>query len=80
MKNILSMDYESDLQRQRRIDSLMKIVQEELTEFQRDTLIECCLKGRLQTDYAKERGVNKSTVCRTLARAVKKVRRFARYL
>ena len=52
---------------------------EELTELQRDVLIGFYFHQRTMTEIAAQRGVNKSTVCRTLHRAEQKLRRFLKY-
>ena len=51
----------------------------ELTQLQRDTLSDYYFEGKTLEQIAREQGVNKSTVCRTLHRAVEKLRRFLRY-
>lgn len=59
---------------------LLQIVQTELTPIQRTIVTECIINDRSQTDVAKELGVNKSTVCRTLKKATAKIKRFAKYM
>ncbi len=59
--------------RQRRID---RVIREELTPLQRDTVLAYYFHDRSLTDIALERGVCKSTVFRTLHRAEAKLRRF----
>ena len=59
---------------------LLNIVQNELTPLQRTVVIECIINGRKQTEVAKELGVNKSTVNRTLKRAMQNIKKFARYV
>ena len=80
MKSIL---YEGYLGPRRPKEVQLKRVQrvsrEELTELQRYTIVEVYFGKRTLTDIAKERGVSKSTVCRTLKRAEEKLRRFLKY-
>ena len=56
-----------------------RVIAEELTDLQREALIGYYFDRKSITDIAAERGVNKSTVCRTLHRAVQKLRRFLAY-
>ena len=58
---------------------LRRILREELTELQRYTLVAYYFEGRTIPAIARERGVNKSTACRTLHRAEEKVKRFLKY-
>jgi len=48
----------------------------ELTELQRHTFVAYYFDGKTLEQIARERHVNKSTVCRTLRRAEKKLRHF----
>lgn len=59
---------------------LLKIVENELTETQQTTFIAYYLQRKSITQIANERKVNKSTVCRNLQRAEKKVLLFTKYL
>ena len=56
-----------------------QVIQEELTELQRYTLIAYYFQEQTVLQIAQDRGVNKSTVWRTLHRAEEKLRRFLRY-
>lgn len=58
---------------------LQQVIREELTELQRYTLTAHYLQHRSLTQIARDRGVHRSTVCRTLHRAEKKLRKFLRY-
>ena len=58
---------------------VQKVIREELTELQRYTIMEVYFRSRTVTQIARERGVSKSTVCRTLKRAEEKLRRFLKY-
>ena len=59
---------------------LSRIIQNELTENQRQVFMEYHFKGMTIPQMAAARGVNKSTVSRTLRRAEQRVRRIAQYL
>ena len=56
-----------------------RVIQEELTPAQREVLIAYYFQDMNMTQIAAQRGVNKSTVCRTLKRAEDKLRRFLQY-
>lgn len=55
------------------------VIQEELTELQRYTILAYYFENKTLLQIAEERNVNKSTVCRTLKRAEDKLRRFLQY-
>ena len=55
------------------------VIRSELTELQRDVLLAVYFGGKTQAQVAQERGVSRSTVCRTLHRAENRLRRFLRY-
>lgn len=61
------------------IQRLHKVIARELTDLQRQTLLAYYFQDKSITQIAQERGVCKSTVCRTLHRAEERVRRFLRY-
>ncbi len=63
------------LQQQR----LNRVIQEALTPLQRDVLLAYYFQGQNIPEIAKQRGVNKSTVCRTLHRAEQKLQKYLRY-
>ena len=63
------------VQRQR----VSRVIQEELTPLQRETLLAYYIQEQTIPEIARARGVNKSTVSRTLRRAEAKVRRLLRY-
>ena len=56
-----------------------RVIEEELTPAQRETLLAYYFGGQTQTQNALDRGVNKSTVCRTLHRAENRLRKFLKY-
>lgn len=80
MKNILYDGYWGRrLPREVQLERVRTVIREELTPLQREVLIGYYLQERTMTDIARERGVNKSTVCRTLHRAEQKLRKFLKY-
>ncbi|MBO5130559.1 MAG: sigma-70 family RNA polymerase sigma factor [Oscillospiraceae bacterium] len=80
MKNILYEGYLGPrLPREVQLKRVQRVIQEELTPLQREALIGYYFQERTITEIAEERGVNKSTVCRTLHRAEQKLRRFLKY-
>ena len=80
MKNILYEGYEGPrLPRQVQIKRVQRVIREELTPLQREALIAYYFQEQSITQIAQERGVNKSTVCRTLHRAEEKLRRYLKY-
>lgn len=80
MKNILYEGYlGTRLPREVQLKRVQRVIREELTPLQRETLIAYYFQEQTLQQIAEERGVNKSTVCRTLHRAEEKLRRFLRY-
>lgn len=80
MKNTLYEGYQGprltpDLLQKR----LSRVIEEELTPLQRETLLAYYIQQKNIPTIAAERSVAKSTVSRTLRRAEGKVRRFLRY-
>ena len=67
------------LPREMQLKRVQRVIQEELTPLQREALIAYYFQERTITEIAEERGVNKSTVCRTLHRAEQKLRRYLKY-
>lgn len=65
--------------REQQIRRMKAVIREELTELQRYTILAYYFDNKTLLQIAEERGVNKSTVCRTLKRAENKLRRFLRY-
>lgn len=79
MKNI---DYEylgPRLSREVQLRRLRRVIDQELTEQQRRAITEYYLERKSMTQIARERGVNKSTVCRTIQRAERRLQRCLRY-
>ena len=56
-----------------------RVIEGELTELQRETILAYYFQQKNICLIAKERGVNKSTVCRTLHRAEARIRRCLKY-
>ena len=80
MKNTLYEGYEGPrLPREVQLRRLRRVIEKELSEKQRETLIAYYFQNKTMEQIAKERGVNRSTVCRTLHRAEARVRRCLRY-
>ena len=80
MKNILYEGYQGiRLPREVQLKRVQRVIQEELTALQREALIAYYFQEQTITQIAEERGVNKSTVSRTLHRAEEKLRRYLKY-
>ena len=58
---------------------VQRVLKEELTPLQRETLLAYYYQQQTIPQIAAQRGVNKSTVSRTLRRAEDKLRRYLRY-
>lgn len=61
------------------LQRLRKVIEQELTLPQREILIAYYFQEKTMSQIAADRGINKSTVCRTLRRAEERVRRCLRY-
>ena len=80
MRNILYEGYQGiRLPREVQLKRIQRVIREELTPLQREALIAYYFQEQSITQIAQERGVNKSTVCRTLHRAEDKLRRYLKY-
>lgn len=80
MKSILYDGYLGPrLPREVQLERVRRVIHEELTPLQREVLTAYYFHQRTITEIAAERGVNKSTVCRTLHRAEQKLRRYLKY-
>ena len=80
MKNILYEGYlGTRLPREVQLKRVQRVIKEELTPLQRQTLIAYYIENRTIPQIAADRGVNKSTVSRTLHRAEDKLRRYLKY-
>ena len=80
MKNILYEGYQGiRLPREIQLKRVQRVIREELTPLQREALLAYYFQEQTITQIAEARGVNKSTVCRTLHRAEEKLRRYLKY-
>ena len=80
MRNILYEGYLGPrLPREVQLKRVQRVIQEELTQLQRETLIAYYFQEQTLAQIAADRGVNKSTICRTLHRAEEKLRRYLKY-
>ncbi len=67
------------LPREVQLKRVRRVIQEALSPAQRDTLIAYYFHDKSMPQIAQERGVHKSTVCRTLHRAEANLRRLLQY-
>lgn len=67
------------LPRKLQLERVQRVMREELTELQRQTLSDYYFGGMTIPQIARDRGVHKSTVSRTLHRAEEKLRRYLKY-
>ena len=80
MRNILYEGYLGPrLPKEGQLKRVRRVMAEELTQLQRETLPAYYFEELSITQIARQRGVNKSTVCRTLHRAEARLRRFLKY-
>ena len=80
MKNILYDGYRGiRLPKEIQMKRVQRVIEEELTPLQREALIAYYIQGQTIPEIARERGVQKSTISRTLHRAEDKLRRFLKY-
>ena len=80
MKNTLYDGYKGiRLPREIQMKRVQRVIEEELTPLQREALIAYYIQGQTIPQIARERGVQKSTISRTLHRAEEKLRRFLKY-
>ena len=80
MRNTLFDGYQGPrLPRQIQLKRVKNVIEKELTPLQRETVLAYYFAGQNISIIAQERGVNKSTVCRTLHRAEKRLRRSLQY-
>ena len=80
MKNILYDGYLGPrLPRDVQLKRIQRAMEEELTPLQKQTLIAYYFQQQTIPQIARERGVQKSTVSRTLKRAEAKLRKFLKY-
>ncbi len=80
MKNTLYDGYEGPrLPRQVQMQRLHRVIEMELTPIQREILIAYYFQSMTMEQIANQRGICRSSVCRTLHRAENRVRRCLRY-
>ena len=80
MKNILYEGYLGPrMSREMAMERVRRVIREELTDLQREVLIAYYFQEINIPQIARERGVNKSTISRTLHRAEEKLRRYLKY-
>ena len=80
MKNILYDGYLGPrLPRDVQLKRIQRVMEEELTPLQKQTVIAYYFQQQTIPQIARERGVQKSTVSRTLKRAEAKLRKFLKY-
>ena len=70
---------QSNQKRQVQMQRIREVIRSELTDLQRDAIIAYYFHRNTISEIAALRGVNKSTVSRTLRRAEEKLRRYLRY-
>ena len=61
------------------MERIRRVIREELTDLQREVLIAYYFQEISIPQIARDRGVNKSTISRTLRRAEEKLRRYLKY-
>ena len=80
MRNILSDDYQGlRLPRKLQLQRVKKVIQQELSDKQRETLLAYYFRSMTIPQIAREQGVNKSTVSRTLRRGEENLRKYLKY-
>ena len=80
MRNILYEGYQGPrLPKEVQLKRVQRVIREELTPLQREVLLAYYFQEKSITEIALDRGVNKSSVCRTLHRAEGKLRRYLKY-
>lgn len=80
MRNTLFDGYEGPrLPRQMQLRRIRRVMEQELTERQRQTLTAYYFRQLTIPQIAAEQGINKSSVCRTLHRAENRLRRCLKY-
>ncbi len=80
MKSTLSEQYQGPrLPRGVQVQRLQKVIREELTELQRQVLVGYYFQELTLEEMAQYRGVNRSTIWRTLRRAEGKIMKYIKY-
>ena len=78
MKELDEMDGEAD-GHSRLVDNLLRCIREDITPRQREVLLLYYFRGMRQVDIAKQLGVARSTVSRTIQRGERRLKRCLRY-
>ena len=80
MKNIVFDGYQGLRQpREVQLRRVKRVIENELSPLQRETLMAYYFQRETIPQIALRRGVNKSTVCRTLQRAERKLQQYLKY-
>ena len=80
MKNIVFYGYQGlRLPREVQLRRVKRVIENELSPLQRETLMAYYFQRETIPQIALRRGVNKSTVCRTLQRAERKLQQYLKY-
>lgn len=80
MKNIPSdLPFPHYIPRELQLSRLRQILEQELSPRQRETVEAYYFENKTMDRIAREQGVNRSTVSRTLKRGMKNLERFLRY-
>lgn len=80
MINTLFEDYRGpNLPKEVQLGRVRRVIREELTDCQREILTAYYFHELNITQIAAQRGINKSTVCRTLHRAERRIRQCLKY-
>lgn len=67
------------LSRSQQMQRLQRVIDHELTDKQRRAILGYYIRQKTMPQLAEEFGVSKSTVCRTIQRAERRIRRCLRY-
>lgn len=80
MKNIVFDGYQGlRLPREVQLRRVKRVIENELSPLQRETLMAYYFQRETIPQIALRRGVNKSSVCRTLQRAERKLQQYLKY-
>ena len=61
------------------LERVQRVMREELTDLQREALLAYYFEEKSITEIARDRGVNKSTVSRTLRRAEQRIKTYLNF-
>ena len=67
------------LPKQMQLERVRQVIAEQLTQAQREILLAYYFGEQNIPEIARERGINKSTVCRTLRRAENRLKQYLQY-